>query len=329
MRVHIDTLSITGKIQTSELATTEQSPHIFIQRRILQLFPALSRLLVIGKPTGQVNGYRGSFSLEADGVVIGHFALGGNEGGPCAELAEKEKGVVRLQGWQLYLNGVGCAVVQSFGKRAWEYASFAVQQGGYRITRVDLAADDLQGIHDLDYAANLYQVGAFDPSTGRPPTCSQAGNWFRPDGRGRTLYIGRRDGQKMLRIYEKGKQLGDAASPWVRWELELHHDKDRPLPASILARPASYFAGAYHILSRIASVAPERIESIKQATKIELSSLIAHAKNSYGKLVHVLLHLGRDVAHVLTDGVDKVPPRRLVQYELLAGMYATAGASPR
>lgn len=44
-----------------------------------------------------------------------------------------------------------------------------------------------------------------------------------PDGRGRTFYVGRRENGKLLRVYEKGKQLGAENSPWVRIELELHN----------------------------------------------------------------------------------------------------------
>ena len=37
---------------------------------------------------------------------------------------------------------------------------------------------------------------------------SDAGNWKRPNGKGRTLYIGCRESGKSCRIYEKGKEQG-------------------------------------------------------------------------------------------------------------------------
>jgi phage replication initiation protein len=319
---HIDTLSITGKITVADLPTAETDPHTYMMGRLLRIFPSLSRYAAIGKPTGRVNGYLGSFALLADGVVIGHVALGGNEGGPSAELKEMERGVVRLQGWQIYLNATGCAVVGSFGGQAWRYAADAIGRHGYRITRVDIAVDDVAGVYSVDLAADWYQAGRFDPATGRPPSCSQNGNWFRPDGRGRTLYVGRRSGAKLLRIYEKGKQLGDAGSAWVRWELELHHDKDRPLPPAILARPARYFAGGFPALAEVLRVGAEKIETIKEQAKVELEALVSHARNSYGKLCHVLRQLGRDVGEVLTAGVTHEPPRRLIIPAMLAGFYA-------
>ena len=53
---------------------------------------------------------------------------------------------------------------------------------------------------------------------------------------------------KMLRIYEKGKQLGDSESPWVRVEAELRN-KSRVIPWDALTRPGSYLAGAYPCLA--------------------------------------------------------------------------------
>ena len=47
-----------------------------------------------------------------------------------------------------------------------------------------------------------------------------------------------------MRVYEKGKQLGDTSSPWVRWELELHN-RDRIIPWDVLLEPGKYLAAAY------------------------------------------------------------------------------------
>ena len=41
------------------------------------------------------------------------------------------------------------------------------------------------------------------------------------DKLGRTLQIGCRSSDKLLRAYEKGKQLGSANSDWLRLEVEL------------------------------------------------------------------------------------------------------------
>ena len=55
---------------------------------------------------------------------------------------------------------------------------------------------------------NFYLTGQFNAG-GNKPSCSQQGNWIEADGSGRTFYVGKRKNGKLLRVYEKGKQLGD------------------------------------------------------------------------------------------------------------------------
>jgi phage replication initiation protein len=111
------------------------------------------------------------------------------------------------------ITGAGCAGAGD----GWEARLVAWLQDSiqYRITRVDLAYDDMSGReYGVDRALSDYCDGLYD-SCGRPPTCEQLGNWIRPDGRGRTFCVGRRSSGKYLRVYEKGRQLGDVDSPWV------------------------------------------------------------------------------------------------------------------
>lgn len=72
------------------------------------------------------------------------------------------------------------------------------------------AVDDVEGVHTVDMSVELYLSGAFG-SGGRRPSCHQNGNWIDPDGTGRTFYVGKRENGKLLRVYEKGMQLG---IPW-------------------------------------------------------------------------------------------------------------------
>ena len=51
----------------------------------------------------------------------------------------------------------------------------------------------------------------------------------------------------LLRIYKKGKQMGDPTSPWDRAEVELHN-KGRVVPWEVVASPGQYLAGAYPAL---------------------------------------------------------------------------------
>lgn len=107
------------------------------------------------------------------------------------------------------------------------------------VTRWDGAVDDYSGAHSVNDAVNLFLDGQFTAG-GNTPSCNQHGNWIQPDGSGRTFYVGKRKNGKMLRVYEKGMQLGGQWHPWVRWEVELHN-KDRIIPWDVLLEPGRFF----------------------------------------------------------------------------------------
>jgi phage replication initiation protein len=141
------------------------------------------------------------------------------------------------------LNGSGCTVA----KKGWEQrlADFLFQKADApRITRIDLAHDDFTGqIYNVDKAVTDFDAGLFSAG-GRHPNFEQRGNWKNPNSKGRTVYIGVRKNGKFLRVYEKGRQLGDENSEWVRVEVELHN-VDRVIPFDALIFPAQYLAATY------------------------------------------------------------------------------------
>jgi phage replication initiation protein len=99
--------------------------------------------------------------------------------------------------------------------------------------------------------------------------------------------VGKRKNGKLIRIYEKGQQLGDPNSPWVRWEVELHN-RQREIPWDVLHNPGHYVAGAYpctHWVSREAS----RIRTIRNTDKISDGALIHYARLAYGSLFSVMM----------------------------------------
>jgi hypothetical protein len=84
---------------------------------------------------------------------------------------------------------------------------------------VDIAADDHDAACvDLPGAIQAWRDGLFTLS-GRPPKGRLIDDF--EGGSGRTFYVGTREGGKLCRVYEKGKQLGDPQSKW-RAEVELH-----------------------------------------------------------------------------------------------------------
>jgi phage replication initiation protein len=171
---------------------------------------------------------------------------------------------------------------------------------------VDLAHDDFAGVFDIATGLGLLATGGFTTG-GRPPSAKYVDDLG--SGQGKTLYVGSRLSGKLLRIYEKGKQLGNPDSPWVRWELELH-SVDRIIPRDVLLQPGVYLAGAYPCMSWV-SETQERIRTHKARFTISFERVIHYARKSYGKLIWFLSNiLGWDAARIVeTLSVEGTPAR--------------------
>lgn len=160
------------------------------------------------------------------------------------------------------INGSGLAAATA----GWQYRlqhfleTIAINP---KLTRVDVAHDCYQGEYTVDQADADFDDGGFRlPKSPTDPDCERRGNWKRINGKGRSFYVGQRTSGKFLRVYEKGKQLGDASSPWVRVELELK-SVDRVIPFDILINPGCYLSGAYPALNWI-NEEQNRIRTIRE-----------------------------------------------------------------
>lgn len=227
------------------------------------------------------------------------FDLGGS--GLLAYGGESQRGSIHVE-----LNSLGCSRVPDWGVvRDW------CESLGVAITRIDLAHDDFEGASlNIEKAMQWYREGAFT-SNGRPPVAQLIDDLG--SGKGKTLYIGKRGSGKFSRCYEKGKQLGDPASPWVRFETELHN-KGRVIPFDVLVRPGEYLAGAYPVLSFLSTV-QERIKTISKAATISLGAVVYWMKQGYGKAANVLMQAhGGDADAVMKLIIRPGIPRRLENY---------------
>lgn len=199
------------------------------------------------------------------------------------------------------LNGEGCRRIANFGLvRAWAEPLQA------RLTRVDLAADDHDG-HALrvSSAIKAWRAGAFT-LRGRPPKARLVDDLGSRDGK--TLYVGSREAGKLCRVYEKGRQLGDPDSNWVRGEVELHA-KDRVIPWDALTEPARFLAGSFPFFSFL-SLVQERIRTVKRATEITIAALTRWVKSAAGKSINALIRhhegdLGEVIRLIRRDGMPK------------------------
>lgn len=248
------------------------------------------------RPNGML-GYRHSFDLWFNGYHIGVAASGAKNGG-C----------------YMSLSGVGCSLLD-FNK------VFEVLRvlPAIRLTRLDIAVDFMEGEYSVDDFKQLYIDGGFAWNNISPRYHLHEGGELK-DGilmpiEGRTVNIGKRVNGKMFRAYEKGRQMGDPDSKWVRGEVELR-SKDREIPLYALQRPADYWAGAYPCLANIINSENvkevTRIKTRQKKVEISYNNLLHHAKTSYGALINVMRHSAEMTDKEIVDTLikpDSVPRR--------------------
>lgn len=215
------------------------------------------------------NFYNTSINLLDD---CGFVAFGGNDVTikPDGTLIQREPRI------NFTVTGQGCSRISHF-----KNLMPLLESLGGKITRVDIALDDYQGVHNIEFAKTQYERGGYT-SSGRPPKSQYIDDMGSGDGK--TFYVGNRNYGKMLRVYEKGRQLGDKLSPWVRWEVEINC-KDRDIPLRVLADPQAYFVGAYPVLQFVEYCAWV-IKTNKEKARITYQRLRSVMVNQYGKLLN-------------------------------------------
>ncbi len=188
------------------------------------------------------------------------------------------------------LNGTGCALAaRGWQERLYRYLTTYAQRP--KLTRVDIAHDDFEGKHlSVDWADDQDSLGGFWCG-GRMPNVGHLGNWKRPDGRGRTLTIGKRENGKFLRVYEKGKKEGDSLSLWTRAEVEFGA-ASRFIPFDILLSPTPYFLGAYPAFVDFDQYhQPEKIKTIQKVAQTTWLKSIDMCRTQIGKYINAYTHV--------------------------------------
>jgi phage replication initiation protein len=264
------------------------------------------------RPTGRaLYRYKNScVVLDREGTLVGRVAFGGNAGTVLFELS-----------------GEGCRWVDS-----WLLVHRQLEILGARISRCDVALDDFEGVSlDLrklaaDAAAGLFKAG------GRPPKTrflDDHGNLT-----GCTLYVGKK-GHKELCIYEKGRQLKDETSPWLRIEQRFYgkHVGDdvvdgerarRGLPLDILLQPLRYFRGAHAYLAdlceRVGLVdAANKLVVVKAKVEETANALVKWMREQVGPSINLLVQ-------ALGEGADAFLRERVTR-ESLPSRFKGLGAA--
>lgn len=242
------------------------------------------------------HGFTFSGRLTRHGQTVGFVAAGGGGHGRV---------FVELTGAAL----AGCSL------DSWpEVADWLENDIHARLSRVDCCYDDMDGSRSVHDVRKGYLAGDFD-RRGQRPSHEMRGPWDCPEkwGEGLTYYIGKRQNGVMLRAYEKGRQLGDESSPWVRFEVEFRRTSKKEISFDVLREPVSAMAGTYQWLQWLPSACDASPAHIHQAASaIALSSLMRYARVSYGKLFCFLQSVkGWDAGEVVARLTTPGQPRRL------------------
>lgn len=186
------------------------------------------------------------------------------------------------------LTGDGCRMFEAGAgadhAKRWLALQAKLESVGGRLTRVDTAFDDLDGVHSVALAREMWEGGQFTAQGGRP-----LARYYDDCGtnKGCTFYVGAPTSEKQLRVYEKDKEQGDPDGTRVRWEVQHRGSTRRVLPLEILSEPAKYLRGAYPALvfvsdciERICTAARDAAASCKRAMK--------HVRRQYGATLNAI-----------------------------------------
>lgn len=214
----------------------------------------------------------------------------------------------------IMINGTGCALApQGWQSYVHHWITKIAVKG--KITRIDLAHDDLKGDYlSVDAIDQLESLGGFHCG-GAQPTVQHLGNWKHNDpyGKGRTLTIGNRSSGKYCRFYEKGKKEGDKESPWVRCEVE-YKANDRVIPFDVLLNPSRYAMGSYPCFEGLFLFeSSERIKTNRKTSQVNLNHAFDWIKNQTGKYMSFFRTFLSDseILELIKNDDDSAVPKRL------------------
>lgn len=316
---HIDTLTFTLRqdvfIEPDLLIDDMHVENIsLLAQRISSTLHTLFGFGISEQKNG-LNGYRYSFSLGTESTKYGVIAFGG----------AKQKDSVMI-----YLYGEGLTAA----KDGWEKALYNWLQvfAPYaKITRCDLAHDFIEGEYTPEQAKLDWIAGGFTQKHTRPRAREHGYDWLderypnkpiqanqqeaiNSNRTGKTFYVGTPQSSRMVRVYEKGRELGDKNSSWVRFELQLRN-RDYVIPHEILIAPGEYLMGAYPICESLFSRFQQNASKAKRIKKTELITIehvLRFASQASSPCVNMLEELGFDCSEIvmlLKGGKFKLPKR--------------------
>ncbi len=260
-------------------------------RDILQamrpMFGPWGQYLRFGDNARGLFGFKHALPIQiADSTVVGRMDFGG----------DSQRGWVRVD-----LPGKGCQWVKD-----WDAVEEVEALPCAEPRRVDIALTTWNGEITHEMVKQAHQEGGFT-TRGRPPNMQEIVNSDKH--RGRTIYIGRRDGDKFVRAYEKGYELasrmpvsqeyregireidGHRIEDIYRVELELKAEGTE-LPWDVIQRRDQYFAGAYPFLGQILpDVEPDILQRRpERQPQTDLRAALENVRIQFGATLFTALH---------------------------------------
>jgi phage replication initiation protein len=213
------------------------------------------------------------------------------------------------------INGSGCSLVSM--RDAWHLVRAFLEVSGAKLTRVDTALDFPDGEFTIAQAKRAYLRDEFKAKgRGMSPKADCRGDWIGHHGAGRTLMVGKREHGKQARVYEKGKQLGNPESGWVRFEIEWL-SKHRVLPYDMVTRPEGYFAGGYPVCSRLLQVGGVRIKTLRREWLYGVDVGKRNVRTQYGQMLYQLRSTYSSAEEMVNDLERPGCPKRLEKGALI------------
>ena len=310
---HIDTLTLTMRedVFAEEVSTHTDETKATLAKSISETLHTLMGFGIYEERNG-INGYKYSYRMGTDSANYGIVAFGG----------KAQKNTVMI-----YFYGDGLTAAQD----GWEtrlYSWLAAFAPYAKITRCDLAHDFLHGEYTPGMAKNDWRKGAYTAHQKRPRAREHGYDWLderypqrtrdkdivEHQRTGKTFYIGTPAASRMLRVYEKGCEQGDADSPWVRLELQLRA-RDIIIPHEILLHPGEYLTGAYPALNKLFKKyqnAPKKSEYVSKSIEIGLEHCVYYSSLQTSGTINALEAYGlsdTQIVKILKGGKKKLPKR--------------------